>query len=282
MSKRYLSNFEAQAMAPSVPIFRKPTRNSGLLLLPREARIHQIVERSYEGQDPITPKLLGWQWKGLSSELRIQNIPSPSLRGIHRIESPASIIADLESRTGHYLSNNRIRMESHLDFYGSGTHRSRRYNIPVSTDNPALSSVALACREALVGCDDELRAADRVISHLDYFPKNFIRHDGKLYIIDWGESYIGRRGFDAGAYLSVLFRYAKPNDFIARASSFLDAYFSQSDGDQQVMWKAAFRVFLPRAFRVVKGSSQGDQLSRAEILSKIAKAGAIDGYHLSR
>lgn len=68
------------------------------------------------------------------------------------------------------------------------------------------------------------RRSPRCISHMDYLRKNLFANKNRLLLIDWSEVKIGRVGFDAGAYLSSLFRRSDMPRFLAAKEAFEQAY----------------------------------------------------------
>jgi hypothetical protein len=74
------------------------------------------------------------------------------------------------------------------------------------------------------------RTSERCLSHMDYLQKNiFCDPSGNLNIIDWSELKIGRVGFDAGAYLSTLFRRSEFSHFMKTQHVFLKNYLELLD-----------------------------------------------------
>lgn len=236
-------------------VFFKTVRNSGLFMLPREARLHKIVERAQNGHTPITPKFIGYRWKLWTSDLYIERIPSEPLRLLDEVNDPGQFIANIENLTGSYLRNATIPAPAHLDFYLSGAARGPRYNVMLTAAAyrarggrmaDIVDKTAPSLATAIQQADEINMDGRRVVSHLDFFPKNFIRYD-RLYIIDWGEGYLGRVGFDAGAYLMVLFRNVSAQDFLPAAGTFLKAYLEgKPDAETQATYLASNRVFLAR------------------------------------
>jgi hypothetical protein len=70
----------------------------------------------------------------------------------------------------------------------------------------------------------EVQRSPRCFCHLDYLRKNlFVSRQG-LQLIDWSEVKVGRIGFDAGAYLSALFRRNEMPLYGQARDEFLAAY----------------------------------------------------------
>lgn len=70
----------------------------------------------------------------------------------------------------------------------------------------------------------DVRRSPRCICHLDYLRKNLFVSPQGLQLIDWSEVKIGRIGFDAGAYLSALFRRNEMPRYEQARDEFLQAY----------------------------------------------------------
>lgn len=90
------------------------------------------------------------------------------------------------------------------------------------------------------------RSSPRCISHMDYLRKNLFVNKNRLLLIDWSEVKIGRVGFDAGAYLSSLFRRSDMPRFLAAKAAFEAAYVEALDPrfDRAEALRNARYVFL--------------------------------------
>lgn len=245
-------------IAPSgVPnIFKKKVRNRGLFCAPREVEIHQLVASAQDPSDRITARLLDYRRGPFSTTLKIEYLPEAPPKRLRDLGDVAGFISNLERRTSRMLSRRAEPVGDHLDFYRSGACNRGRYD---------LASIAAAYRQdhdaPIAGFDDMiecmveafkqddtwLAVAEPVVSHLDQLLQNFARVSGRLHLIDWGEGYVGRFGFDAGCFLMVMLRSYKLPLFEAEAARFLQSYRKHmAEIAPENLTAAMRRIFVPR------------------------------------
>ena len=82
---------------------------------------------------------------------------------------------------------------------------------------------------ALRRAQTRAKRTPRCFCHMDYLAKNFFVSPAGLQMIDWSEVKIGRVGFDAGAYLSAVFRQRDMTQFAKIRDEFLKHYVEALD-----------------------------------------------------
>lgn len=90
------------------------------------------------------------------------------------------------------------------------------------------------------------KRSPRCFCHMDYLRKNLFVSEQGLYLIDWSEVKVGRVGFDAGAYLSAVFRRHSMLQYTQVSEEFMTAY-SQAlidEADRSLAIANARYVFL--------------------------------------
>jgi hypothetical protein len=237
-------------------VFQKTIRNWRLLFSPRELHIHRLVDQVQVNCAPFTAKLLGHQRGWFSTVLDIERLDGPESRW-KDLGDVGPLLARIERETCQFLRQKKVSIPRRLDFYASAGHRSRRYDIATivqeygAREAPRFAEfkeIVEACAAAVERAEPRLMEADKAICHLDHLPKNFIRQEGRLFLIDWGEGYVGRIGFDAGCYLMVLLRAHHVPQFRREASSFIQSYRRHAgDIPADYLLGAMNRIFLPRS-----------------------------------
>lgn len=245
-------------MAPgTISIFEKKVRNSGLFCLPREVQIHRLALASQPEDDPFTTKLLGHRRGIFSSVLQTERLPGPPLRRLREMGDMGAFIARIEHHTHRFLKQRCVSIDSRLDFYGSRACLGRRYNVTSIASSylrnnsppfPEFKEIVRDCATSIARNEEQLERAEPVLSHLDHLPKNYIRVNGRLFVIDWGEGYVGRFGFDAGCFLMVMLRVYDAPQFEREATRFFGSYLSKMVGiEPNELIPAINRVFLSRS-----------------------------------
>jgi hypothetical protein len=260
----------------------KRVRNEGLLRLPREVLIHRLaVEAQPEGVF-FTAKLLGIRKGVFSTTLQIERIDGVPLSRLVEFGNPAAIgsfIAGIEKHTHRLLSRRRQAILPELDFYQSEANLSRRYDVRSIVagflrKNPApfaeFESLVGQCAAAVEESEARLVQAEPVLSHLDHFPKNFIRSRDGLFLIDWGEGYVGRPGFDAGCFLMVMLRAYDVRQFEQAAVQFFLPYFREAIAAPRAnLLLGINRILIARSLW---------SLLRPDIVARIHAQGKIDRW----
>ncbi|MFK3965663.1 hypothetical protein ACI2KT_18865 [Ensifer adhaerens] len=242
-------------MTREVSVFRKRVPNDGFFKSPREVQIHRLAMEAQTEGDPFTAKLLGYRRGIFSTVLHIERLEGRSPRHIGELGDIGALIAGIEVSTHRLIRGTSI--DPKLDFYLSGAGRKPRYNITAIANAftqrrqhpfpfPDFTDIVMNCAASVEVNDSVLAGAEPVVSHLDHFLKNFIRTDERLFLIDWGEGYIGRAGFDAGCFLMMLFRTHNLARFEPAAVRFCKSYLGRVTSFTHVL-SAMNRVFLPRS-----------------------------------
>lgn len=89
-----------------------------------------------------------------------------------------------------------------------------------------------------------------MLSHLDPYDANYLRIEGRLHVIDWGEAYLGRVGFDAGSYLMRLLRIRNQTPMLDQAKIILGRYRNEdwlTPDDIGYLPEAINRICVPRS-----------------------------------
>jgi hypothetical protein len=262
------------------PVFLKRVRNGGIFLLPHEIKIHRLAMEAQSDEAPFTARLLGHRRGIFSSELHIEHLDGPSPRHISELGDVAALIADVEASTNRLFKVQGLASHSQLDFFLSGAAHSRRYNITSITSAymrnnsspfPKFEDIIQGCTASIAANEALIGEAQPVLSHLDHFLKNFIRTRDRLFLIDWGEGYIGRPGFDAGCFLMMMLRtYSLPR-FELEAIRFCRSYLRRTIGGppHADVLAAMNRVFLPRSLWY---------LLRPDVVSRFRASGKVEEW----
>jgi hypothetical protein len=239
------------------PVLLKRVRNAGIFRLPREIRIHRLAMEAQAEDDPFTPRLLSYRRGMHTSLLHIEHLDGPPPKHLRELGDVGGLIARVEATTNRLLKARRTEIDRTTDFYLSGDCHGPRYNIAsiasaYTRNNPPpfreFEDIVRECATSIEQNEAMLMKAEPVLSHLDHFLKNFIRSGGRLFLIDWGEGYIGRPGFDAGCFLMILLRSYDVYRFESEAKEFCRSYLTRTVGGPQSNVIAAInRVFLPRS-----------------------------------
>jgi len=149
-------------------------------------------------------------------------------------------IAEIELIGNSYLSSNKnrsITRKISLDFFNPWYFYRPKYNYKkllrrlykiTPTDmyiNLDSTGIIKQLSQTLSLLKKSAVRSPRCFSHLDYLRKNLIETKHELFLIDWSEVKIGRIGFDAGAYLSNLYRNLPIPEFLRIKRNFLDSYY---------------------------------------------------------
>lgn len=237
-------------------IFEKKIRNTRLFATPREVRIHQLAEASQSVCSPFTARLLRHRTGPLTTILDIEFLNGRPARRLRDLGDIGAFIAGVEAQTRRYLFFKGGVAEGELDFYKSGASVGRRYNIrsiasSYRNNHPepfaGFDTLMDHCAVTLDVEDQKLAEACQVVCHLDHLLQNFIYIDEKLYLIDWGEGYVGRPGFDAGCFMMVMMRAYDITVFRREAAAFLKSYRRHaSTVYSEYPVPGMRRIFLPR------------------------------------
>ncbi|QQF01590.1 phosphotransferase [Sinorhizobium meliloti] len=261
------------------PVFLKRVRNGGIFLLPHELKIHRLAMEAQAENAPFTARLLGHRRGIFSSELHIERLEGPSPKHIGELGDVAALISRVEANTNRLFKLQRMAIDPQLDFFLSGAAHSRRYNITSITsaymrNNPPpfaeFEDIVQCCATSIAANEALIMEAQPVLSHLDHFLKNFIRTRDRVFLIDWGEGYIGRPGFDAGCFLMMMLRTHSSPRFEPEAIRFCRSYLRRTIGGPQADVVAAMnRVFLPRSLWY---------LLRPDIVSRFQASGKVEEW----
>ncbi|MDW9394352.1 phosphotransferase [Sinorhizobium meliloti] len=261
------------------PVFLKRVRNGGIFLLPHELKIHRLAMEAQAENAPFTARLLGHRRGILSSELHIERLEGRSPKHIGELGDVAALIARVEASTNRLFNVQRMAIDPQLDFFLSGAAQSRRYNITSITSAymrnnpppfPEFEDIVQSCATSIAANEALIAEAQPVLSHLDHFLKNFICTRDRLFLIDWGEGYIGRPGFDAGCFLMMMLRTHSLPRFEPEAIRFCRSYLRRTIGGPHADVVAAMnRVFLPRSLWY---------LLRPDIVSRFQAGGKVEEW----
>ncbi|MDW9376821.1 phosphotransferase [Sinorhizobium meliloti] len=258
-------------------VFLKRVRNGGIFRVPREIKIHRLAMAAQVEHGPFTARLLGYRRGIFSSELHIERLDGPSPKHIGELSDVGALIARVEANTNRLFKVRRVAIDPKLDFYLSGARHGRRYDISsiaaaYRRNNqppfPEFEDIVQLCATSIARNEAQLMGAEPVLSHLDHLAKNFIRTGEGVFLIDWGEGYIGRRGFDAGSFLMVLLRSYDVSRFESEANLFCRSYLARAIGGPDVL-AAMNRVFLPRSLWY---------FLRPDIVSRFQTIGKLDEW----
>jgi len=241
-------------MAKKQPgVFRKKVPNERIFGIPREVRVHRLVSEIQAQGAPFTANFLNYERGMFSTFLDMEHLEGRPVKVSEQVEI-GKLIGTVERRTRLFLQ--RSSCDDAADFFDTAW-RSKRYDV-LSIVNGFIrwsgipfrgfETIASDLAQSIDAQKLLVQQSDRVLSHLDPFPKNFIRRDGQIFLIDWGESYVGRAGFDAGCFLMVMLRHYNVRDFEAAAGQFLHSYLSAADIEPTGRLVASInRIFLPRS-----------------------------------
>jgi hypothetical protein len=237
-------------------IFEKKICNTRLFATPREVKIHRLAEASQSVSSPFTARLLRHRTGPLRTILEIEFLNGRPARRLRDLGDIGAFIAGVEAQTKRHLFSNGGVTDGELDFYKSGASVGRRYNIRAIASSyrknhpepfAGFDTLMEHCAVTLDVEDQELAEAGQVVCHLDHLLQNFMYIDEKLYLIDWGEGYIGRPGFDAGCFMMVMMRAYDIPVFRREASAFLKSYSRHASAvSSEDPVPGMRRIFLPR------------------------------------
>lgn len=155
-------------------------------------------------------------------------------------------IAELESRTHDHLKDADLSQRWRhwqMDFFRPWYLMRPRFRFaqylsylkPLAADDPQFEGLEHRLRGFVKELHDQAvraKPTPHCFCHLDYLRKNLFLSPQGLQLIDWSEVKIGRVGFDAGSYLSAVYRrsemprYEQVRDlFLASYRQALDARF---------------------------------------------------------
>ncbi|MGK6317621.1 phosphotransferase family protein [Neorhizobium sp. DT-125] len=266
-------------MTEGAEVFEKHVRNDGLFRQPREVLIHRLAMAAQFPGERFTPDLLEYRTGIFNTVLYIEKLNGVLFERVEDLGDVGPIVARVEKLTHQLIGGRKIPIAPELDFYQSGGCFGRRYNLKSIADNYRRTSQKLvrevehvfcACASALDANEKLLAEADPVICHLDQHPKNFVLADGRMFLIDWGEGYVGRPGFDAGFFVMILLRsYGLPK-FKEEATRFLQSYILETiPQPTRYLVPAMNRVFLPQSLWF---------LLRPDIVSRYEGRGESDAW----
>jgi hypothetical protein len=259
------------------PVFLKKVRNGGIFRVPREIKIHRLAMEAQAEHGPFTARLLGYRRGIFSSVLHIERLEGPSPKHIGELSDVGALIARVEANTNRLFKFRRVAIDPKLDFYLSGARYGRRYDVSsiagaYRRNNqppfPEFEELVQRCATSIARNEALLVGAEPVLSHLDHLAKNFIRTGEGVFLIDWGEGYIGRRGFDAGSFLMVLLRSYDASRFESEATLFCRSYLERALDGPDVL-AAINRVFIPRSLWY---------FLRPDIISRFQAIGKLDEW----
>jgi hypothetical protein len=170
-------------------------------------------------------------------------------------------ISELESLTYRHLQTATVHQRGirlwQMDFFRPWYLLRPRFNFQrcfshlraLATQNKQFDGLEFGIRGFVSELSSEARFArnsPRCICHLDYLRKNLFASRKGLYLIDWSEVKVGRIGFDAGAYLSALFRRNEMPLYEKARDEFLKAYTEALDPkfDKDMALRNARYLFL--------------------------------------
>ncbi|SEM99283.1 Phosphotransferase enzyme family protein [Pseudomonas sp. ok272] len=152
-------------------------------------------------------------------------------------------IAEIEERSNRHVQTNSWRQGYRfweMDFFRPWYLLRWRFNfvryLPSLDALPAgdarfqgLAARLRKLQPALRRAQAQANQTPRCFCHMDYLAKNFFVSPAGLQMIDWSEVKIGRVGFDAGAYLSAMFRQRDMVQFAKVRGEFLSRYVEALD-----------------------------------------------------
>lgn len=180
---------------------------------------------------------------------------------MHRVGKDVALgISELETLTHTHLKDSLVRASIRywqMDFFRPwyllrprfSFARCFRHLRTLAIQEPQFSGMERNLRGFVAALRTEAKAArrsPRCICHLDYLRKNLFASRKGLYLIDWSEVKVGRIGFDAGAYLSALFRRNEMPLYEKARDEFLKAYTEALDPkfDKDMALRNARYLFL--------------------------------------
>lgn len=198
-------------------------------------RERHVLANSQYFQHPRCYGLIETPWESLiyvqyvhGHAPRMQEIAGDVARGIAEIES-------LSHRHLQASPRNAAARYWQMDFFRPWYMLRPRFNHPrlfihlrtLALEDDSFDQLESRLRRLI----PQLRAmaltakrSPRCFCHLDYLRKNLILSEQGLHLIDWSEVKVGRVGFDAGAYLSALFRRSTMAQYLTARDEFLSVY----------------------------------------------------------
>lgn len=253
---------ELRASATGRRFVRKHVPNVVPLIAPREVWLHRLASRAQKtAATPFTTDILRTRVSWGCTAIDMVYIEGEPGKVIDHPEELAELFVSIERSSRLVLRKEPTRLAMrplHFTSYGA---RRRRYDLGVliralgpvmALDElrPGLQADLLALGRLFDEFDAASAESGTVLSHLDPYDANVIRTDGRLQLIDWGEAYLGRVGFEAGSYLMRLLRIRDETKMLDQARVILDRYRNEdwlTPEDIQSMPEAINRVFVPRS-----------------------------------
>ncbi len=253
---------ELRAMAGGHRFVRKHVPNVIPLVAPREVWLHRIASRAQAAANaPFTTGIIRTRVAWGRTAIDMDYLEGEPTKVIEHPREVADLMLAIELSSRRVLQrpSNRLALPAlRFDRYGAAR---RRYDLRVLADalGPLidLDEIRPGLEADLrdLGCgydefDRGSKVAECVLSHLDPYDANFMRIDGRLRVIDWGEAYLGRVGFDAGSYLMRLLRIRSETQTLDHAHIVLGPYRDEdwpTPSDIRCLPDAINRIFVPRS-----------------------------------
>lgn len=214
------------------------------------ALISSLESRFYRDRDVLAgsqhfqhPECLGVIETPRESLIFTRFVQGPAPRMVTIAPQIALGIAEIESLSNRHLHAGNWRQAYRyweMDFFRPWYLLRWRFNfvryLPSLDALPAgdvrfhgLAQRLRNLQPALRRAQAQAKRTPRCFCHMDYLAKNFFVSPAGLHMIDWSEVKIGRVGFDAGAYLSAIFRQRNMAQFAKVRDEFLGRYVEALD-----------------------------------------------------
>ena len=240
---------------------RKHVPNSIPFVPPREAWLHRIASQAQAAEDrTFTTEVLKTRttWHGTAIDMAY--LDGAPAKVIDHPEELGDLIV-LTERSSRTVLRRRDRLALRALLFSRYGARRRRYDLRVLAHalrpimNLAEIRPGLEDELYTLGCayrdfDSRTTTAGSVLSHLDPYDANYLRIEGRLHVIDWGEAYLGRVGFDAGSYFMRLLRIRNETQMLDHAKIILGRYRNEdwlTPDDTRFLPEAINRIFVPRS-----------------------------------
>lgn len=198
-------------------------------------REHDMLQGSEHFQHPRCYGVIETPWESLIFLEYVQG-SAPHMPAI--AAQVAQGIAELESRTHDHLRGATRRQRWRyweMDFFRPWYLLRARYQFSrylgylraLASEDSRFEGLEQPLREfanVLNAQARQARPTPRCFCHLDYLRKNLFLSPQGLQLIDWSEVKIGRVGFDAGSYLSAVYRRSDMERYEEVRDLFIESY----------------------------------------------------------
>jgi hypothetical protein len=252
---------ELRADLAGLRFVRKHVPNSLPFVPPREAWLHRLASQAQAAAaHPFTTDIVQTRTSFRRTSIDMTYLAGAPGKVIDNPVELGDLVLSIERSSRAVLRRNNPPALRYLLFSRYGARR-RRYDLRLLAKalqpvlkldeiSQGLQSDLLDLAVRYEEFDRSAATSDLVLSHLDPYDANFLRVGGRLHVIDWGEAYLGRVGFDAGSYLMRLLRIRREAQMLDQARIILGGYRNEdwlTPADIRSLPEAVNRIFVPRS-----------------------------------